>query len=200
MQTTEECEKNSQHVVPTPEVDSAVGMPRRQWFVAIVKRNTEKSCRDKLLQMGYEAYVATQEDIRQWRNGTKKKIERVVITTIVFIRTTEKERRVIVNLPFINRFMTNKSAPKTSYGNNPIATIPDSQMRLLQFMLYNADSEVSFSNNPLRANDRIKVVRGSLKGFEGNVVRTNGTTFIVVNLDILGCAMIHVSPSDIKRI
>lgn len=200
MQTIEDASKNSPSVMPATQADSAVGVPKRNWFVAIVKRNTEKSCRDKLNKMGYESYVATQTELRKWSNGTKKTVERVVISAIVFIKATEQERRFLVTLPFINKFMTDKSGQKNPYGRSPIATIPDSQMQTLQFMLYNADSEVIFTDTPFRLGDSIRVIRGSLKNFCGNIVKTNGTTYVVVNLDLLGTAMTRISISDIEKI
>ena len=44
-------------------VDDAVGISEnRVWYMAVVKRNSEKLIREKLLQQGYDAYVATQKE------------------------------------------------------------------------------------------------------------------------------------------
>ena len=41
-----------------------VKAPVRKWLVACVAPNTEKVSRDRLLALGYEAFVASQEEVR----------------------------------------------------------------------------------------------------------------------------------------
>ena len=67
-----------------------------KWFIARVSPNSEKSSRDHLLQLGYEAFVASQEEIKFYKNGPRKKrkkVERVVITQYVFLHITEMEQK-----------------------------------------------------------------------------------------------------------
>lgn len=42
-------------------VDGAVGVSNAKWFVAIVNSRHEKSVAEKLKNLGYTAYVATQK-------------------------------------------------------------------------------------------------------------------------------------------
>ncbi len=192
---------NPQQTAAAMDVGDAVGVPGRQWYVAVVNHNTEKACRDKLQQMGYESYVASQEEVHRWRNGRKKKIERVVINSLIFIFVTEEERRQVVNLPFINYFLTDKARSANSYGRHPLAVIPDSQMQQLRFMLFNADLPVDFVTERIRLGDRIRVIRGSLTGFEGNVTRyKDGASYVVARIDNLGYAMMKVSAEDIEKV
>lgn len=183
----------------TMGVGDAVGVQSPQWYVAFVGHNTEKSCRDKLQQLGVESYVATQEEIHEWKNGRKKKVERVVISTLIFLRVTEKQRRELVQLPFIKYFLTDKARPVNDYGHHPLAVIPDSQMQQLRFMLYNADEPVSFVAEHLRLGDHIRVIRGSLKGLEGNVIRyKDGASYLVAQIENLGYAMMKIAIEDVE--
>ena len=185
-------------------VDDAVGVSsdekRRAWYVAVINRNSEKLIREKLLQKGYEAYVASQLEEHRWANGRKKKVERVVITARIFIRLTEEERREVVYLPYINSFMTDKARSVNEYGTHPMAVIPDYEMQMLRFRLSNADMPVDFITTHLRAGDRIRIVRGALKGFEGEVTRQLGETYVFIRLSILGAATMRVTPQDIELI
>ena len=185
-------------------VDDAVGVSsdekRRAWYVAVINRNSEKLIREKLLQKGYEAYVASQLEEHRWANGRKKKVERVVITARIFIRLTEEERREVVYLPYINSFMTDKARSVNEYGTHPMAVIPDYEMQMLRFMLSNADMPVDFITTHLRSGDRIRIVRGALKGFEGEVTRQLGETYVFIRLSILGAATMRVTPQDIELI
>ena len=187
-------------VPPAQKVDDAVGMPNRQWFVAIVGRNTEKACRERLAALGYEAYVATQLETRVWRTGQKKQVERVLISNLIFIHVTERERLEIVKLPYINYFLTDKAGRTNDFGRHPLAVIPDSQMDMLRFMLYHAESPVTFTSEPLRLGDRIRVVRGQLAGCEGCVAMEGNQTHLVVRIDFLGSAQVTISPDDLEKI
>lgn len=187
--------------VPSAQkVDDAVGMPNRQWFVAIVGRNTEKACRERLSALGYESYVATQMETRVWRTGQKKQVERVLISNILFIHVTERERLEIVKLPYINYFLTDKAGHTNDFGRHPLAVIPDSQMDMLRFMLYHADSPVSFTSEPLRLGDHIRVIRGQLTGCEGYVAKDGNQTHLVVRIDFLGSAQVSISSDDLEKI
>ena len=55
--------------------------------------------------------------------------------------------------------------------------------------------------------DKVRVVRGKLLGLEGNIVRCEShdsadaaNLDIVVQLDILGCARMNISPTDLEKI
>lgn len=178
-------------------VDDAVGVPRRKWFVAIVNHNTEKISAEKLNAAGFETYVAAQPELRVWKNGRRKKIDRVVIPSMVFIRCTEKERLEIVRQPYIFRFLTNK-ASEGQYSK-AIATIPDAQIETLKFMLGHSPAPVEFVPHVYNKGDRVRVTRGKLMGVEGSVyTSSDGHSHLVVSLDILGCAMVTIDPIDIE--
>ena len=183
----------------TMDVGDAVGVQSPKWYVAFVGHNTEKICRDRLKQLGYESYVASQEEIHEWKNGRRKKVERVVIPTLLFVRVTEKQRREVVHLPFIKYFLTNKARSADDFGRHPLAVIPDSQMQQLRFMLFNAENSVGFVSEHLRLGDHIRVARGSLKGLEGNVVRyKDGSSYLVAQIESLGYAMVKIAIEDIE--
>jgi transcription antitermination factor NusG len=180
----------------------AVGVSDRHWYVAFVGPNAEKQCRDRLLRLGYEAYAATQEEIHHWKNGKHKKVEVVVITQLLFIHCTPEERKDIVNLPYIRSFLVNKAAKPNQFGVRPVTTIPDRQMQMLQFMLYKAEGPVQFVSTPVVVGDTIRIIRGEMKGLEGEVVELKGSDerYLGIRLSLLGCALLHISLSDVEKI
>lgn len=183
----------------TSVVGDAVGVPRRRWFVAVVKNNTEKVVAEKLTATGATCYLPVQEEIRVWRNGRRKKIERVVISSTVFVYCTEAERREIVKLPYINRFMTDKTRLNSSGVGHPPAVIPERQIQTLRFMLGNSDSPVSVTAD-FRKGEMVRVVRGSLRGLEGEILESESGSELLVRIDIFGCARVTISPTDVERI
>lgn len=192
----------TEHTDKTGEKSDAAPSPAVHWYVAIVSNNTEKSCGDKLEKAGYEVYVPTQREMRRWKNGRRKLIDRVVIPSVVFIRCTEHERKKeIVGLPYIKRFMTDRARQALTPAGTCIAVVPDAQIEKLRFILYNSDTPVSIESAPLRLGDKVRVVRGRLMGLEGNVIQhREGNPDIIVQLDILGCARMNISEDDLERI
>ena len=201
LQNVENEAHQSCHFSPATVVGDAVGVSEKHWYAAFVSTNTEKACRDRLIHQGHEAWVASQQELRVWRNGRRSKVERVVIPLIVFVRATEQERRQIVNYPYIHRFMTDKARAVNDFGVHPVATIPDCQIESLKFILYQSDSPVSFLSHPLKTGDSVRVVRGQLQGLEGQVTRNHdGHNYVVVNIGVLGCAMVRISLTDVEKV
>jgi len=181
-------------------VGDAVGVEKRKWYVAIVNHNTEKVSSERLEKLGYHSYVAVQDELRVWKNGRKAVITRVVIPSVVFIRCSEKERRHIVTLPYINRFMTDKAGMTGAGDRKPLAVIPDRQIHLLRFMLGNSDTPVSVSGD-YQKGDRVRVVRGRLAGLEGEVITVSGgRSELIVGLGVFGCARLTIDLINVERI
>lgn len=181
--------------------DGAVGVSieNRHWYVAVVNSRHEKAVAEKLSALGYDTLVAVQKEMRMWANGRRKLIDRVVIPCTVFVKCTEKERRAIVQLPYINRFMVNRTADSGTL-NKPAATIPDVQIRRLQFMLGQSETPVNFIPTAFKMNDNVRVIRGHLQGLEGVISRNpDGTHTLTVSLALLGGATVLISPHDVER-
>ncbi len=195
-------DRNSERIVAAVPsgVDDAVGVPKAKWFIAIVNSRHEKSVAEKIQTTGIETYVATQKEMRIWANGRRKIVDRVVIPSMVFVRCSEQQRCQIVNLPFVNRFLVNRSA-NSSGLNKPVAVIGDTEIQKLKFMLGQSDTPVEFAPVEYHINDTVRVIRGSLRGLEGEIrANSDGTHTLVVSLSLLGGAIVHIDPKDVEKI
>lgn len=190
------------------ETDDAVGISRsdkeeKHWYVAIVNNKSEKVCQDRLQQRlkneadsekAYEVYVPVQQEMSVRRDGRRKKVDRIVFPALLFIRCTDWVRRKeIVCLPYIKRFMVN-IAGSSRTTCRPVAIIPDNQMYSLMRMVNDAEEQITIESCPLHLGDRVRVNGGKLVGLEGNVYReVDGSTSLVVKIDILGCAKVTIA-------
>jgi len=181
------------------DVDDAVGVPETKWFIAILNNHSEKSTAEKLTKMGVENYLPTQTEIRVRSKGKRVKLDKVLIPAKIFIHCTEKERRELVYLPFINRFMVNIAAERNASSNRPLAIVPEDEIEKLKFMLGASDGEVLFSEHFIKG-QKIEVVRGPLKGLVGEITVDvdSGVSRLAVNIDCLGCASLTINPNDVK--
>lgn len=180
--------------------DGAVGVPEAKWFVAQVNSRHEKKVSERLQEFGLESFVATQEEMHIWKNGRRKKVERVVIPSVVFVRCTESKRREIVALPYINRFMVDRTV-KSGPNSSRVAVIPSAQIAKLRFMLGQTEVSVNFTPTVFHVNDNVRVIRGRLAGLEGEILKkSDGTHTLTISLSLLGGATVLIAPQDVEKI
>ena len=165
----------------------------KRWVAALVQMNCEKKVSAKLDKMGIANYVPVQQEEHQW-NDRKKKIDRVVIPMIVFVRLAQDEEDDFRRLSFILKFITYP-------GSKELATpIPDEQIEKLKFLLHNADAKVSIVEN-LKVGDRVRLVRGPMKGLEGELscIEEN-KPIVAIRIDGLGYACVSVEKINLEVI
>ena len=86
------------------------------------------------------------------------------------------------------------------HGESAPAVIPDTQMEKFKFMLDYSEEAVNMSNAPLSPGEKVRVIKGPLRGLEGELVTLNGKTKIAVRLDMLGCASVDMPVGYIERV
>lgn len=186
-------------------IDGAVGVP--EWFVAIVNHNAEKSVAERLNNIGVQSYVATQTQLRLSPSGRKRKVEKVMISSLVFIKCTEADRRQIVTLPYINRFLVDRARAKEGLAAPP-AIIPQKEIDTLRFMLGQTEYPVTLTQTEYRPGDRVQVIRGALRGLRGEIIsdsstrrtRPSATTELIIRLDLLGAARVSIPSQNLSPI
>ena len=143
--------------------------------------------------MGIANYVPVQQEEHQW-GDRKKKIDRVVIPMVVFVRLAQNEEDEFRKLSFILKFITYP-------GSKELATpIPDEQIEKLKFLLHNADAKVSIIEN-LKVGDKVRLVRGPMKGLEGELSYVEENKPIVaIRIDGLGYACVSIEKINLEKI
>lgn len=179
------------------DTTEAVGVPEPlKWFIAIVKHGDEKKCAGILSSLGYEVFLPAQRELRRYSSGRKKWVDRLVITSKVFVRATEKARRThLVNLPVVNRFMTDPARRPEPKANAPVAVIADREMEMFRRMLGQDELPVEIEDMHINyaAGDKVRVVIGKLAGLEGIVKQvTDGRQRLYISLDLLGSASVEI--------
>ena len=184
------CKLNSSFVNGTNDGEA---YPKR-WVAVLVQMNCEKKVAAKLDKMGIANYVPVQQEEHQW-SDRKKKIDRVVIPMVVFVRLAqEEEEDEFRKLSFILKFITYP-------GSKELATpIPDEQIEKLKFLLHNADAKVSIIEN-LKVGDKVRLVRGPMKGLEGELSYIEENKPIVaIRINGLGYACVSVERINLEKI
>ena len=163
----------------------------KRWIAALVQMCTEKKVGERLTKLGMENYVPTQTEIRQW-SDRKKKVERVVIPMVVFVHTDEKTELTLRMQSFIRKILTYP-------GQTAAAVIPEDQIERLKFMLKQSDSPVEMMEQNLQVGDKVHILRGALKGLEGELCRCiPEKSMVAIRIEGLGYACVSVSVEDVS--
>lgn len=163
----------------------------KRWVAALVQMNCEKKVAAKLDKMGIANYVPVQQEEHQW-SDRKKKIDRVVIPMVVFVRLAQNEEDEFRRLPFIIRFITYPSAKELA------TPIPDEQIESLKLLLTNAESKVGFTEN-IEIGEPVRIINGPLKGLSGFCCGLNQSE-VAIHVELLGYATTRILKTDIKKI
>lgn len=164
----------------------------KSWLVVCVQSNREKKTYERLKVLGYDSFLPLQEETHRWSDRSKK-VQRVVIPMVVFVRISPSERIPVLRLPSVSRFMVLR-------GESTPAIIPDAQMERFRFMLDYSPEAVEICSTPLAAGDAVKVIKGPLAGLEGELVMIGGKSKVAVRLDMLGCAHVDMPIGYVERI
>ncbi len=161
----------------------------KRWIAMLVQVNCEKKTAIRLGKVGYETYIPTQQEVHQW-SDRKKKVDRLIMPMVVFVRATVREEVWLRDQSYIYKLL---ALPGSDEDKKKFATpIPDNQIERLQFLLENAESEVTIVSN-FKVGDSVRVISGPLKGLEGVVSEAEEKSSIVaIQIDGLGYACVKI--------
>ena len=179
-------------VLPAHVTGNSVALSKKRWLVAQVRIYHEKKTSDRLTKLGIENYVPVHRKTHLW-SDRRKQIDHIVIPMKIFVRVDAQEQKDVLMLSAVSRYMV-------LHGESAPAVIPDTQMEKFKFMLDYSEEAVNMSNAPLSPGEKVRVIKGPLRGLEGELVTLNGKTKIAVRLDMLGCASVDMPVGYIERV
>ena len=164
----------------------------RRWLAAYVKMHHERKVRDRLTDMEIENFLPVQEVIRHW-SDRRKKVERVLIPMMIFVRVNVAEQRQVIELPAVLRYFSLR-------GEYAPTRIPDSQMDNFRRMLDFSDEAVNMENHLPAPGQRVRVIKGSLQGLEGELITFEGKSRIAVRIEQLGYATVEINAGMVEGV
>lgn len=144
----------------------------------------EKKVAERLTKMGIGNFVPVQKQVRRW-SDRRKTVECILLPMMVFVHANPRERMEALTIPSVSRYMVLR-------GESTPAVIPDEQMNRFRFMLDYSDETVSMNDTLLGEGEKVRVIKGPLKGLEGELVTVGGKSKVAVRLDLLGSACVDM--------
>ena len=136
------------------------------WFAARTRYGQELKVRDRLAREGVEHFIPTLPA----EPGRK---EKAAVNNLVFLRTTKQDALELANTGVVKMRYIIDCATRT------LLVVPDKQMEDFRRVFELGGAE---ETAPLDLGDRVRVIRGPLKGVEGRVIRFEGKIYVMVSL------------------
>ena len=164
----------------------------RRWLTAYVRMHHERKVRDRLTDMGIENFLPVQIQTRQW-SDRKKKVERVLISMMIFVNVDVNEERQVLETPSVMSYLVLR-------GERKPAVIPNHDMQQFRFMVERSQASVNFETTHLQLGEEVRILKGPLTGLVGKLTHVKGKSSIAIQIDGIGCATVEVSADMVERV
>lgn len=170
---------------------------QRYWFAARTRGKQEFAIRDLLQQieteLDIEYYLPTQLVIRQLKQR-RKQVEVPVVKNLIFVKATKQAACDIPNkynipLYYMKNLLT-----------GAMLVVPDKQMDDFMFVMNLNPNSVEFGNECLVPGVKVRVVKGSFCGIEGELSTTVNRSYVVIRMDGILSACIKIPKAYLKVI
>jgi len=146
-------------------------MEQPRWFAAMMRNAQWRKTARVLNEAGVAHYIPA-----SWR-------------TLLFLHTDKATALSLVNSGKVHaRFLID-------HNTRTLLEVPDKQMQ--DFMRVLEEPEAVCADISFSKGDKVRVIRGSLKGVEGEIVESPEGSFLAVRVSSLLCAKVRIPRSDV---
>ncbi|TAF79398.1 MAG: UpxY family transcription antiterminator [Sphingobacteriales bacterium] len=154
------------------------------WYPLYTKSRFEKKTNDILSKKGIKTYLPISKRLKQW-SDRKKWVEEPLFQSYIFVHISAKEYELVIQTPGVVRFI---------YFSGKIACITNAQIEQLKKILAeNYEPEVTFAK--LEKGQKVKIIEGSLKGYQAEMVMWQKQSRLLLRIDALGQSLLLKIPA-----
>lgn len=152
----------------------------KKWLVVKTKANSEKKVAERLTLKGIEVYLPLYTTMKQW-SDRKKKVQKPLISSTVFVHVEEKERELLWNVVGVSGMLYYLGKP---------AVVREEEIFILQQMLQEGVYESVELSPTFIEGQEVEITGGDFKGLRGIVLEEVNAQKVVVALQGLGAQII----------
>jgi len=175
--------------MPAPHAVDTTSNGEHHWWAIYTRHQHGKVVADVLSAKGFHVFLPLYDSIRRWKDR-QKLLSMPLFPCYMFVRGGLNRPFHILNTPGVHMALT--------HGDR-IAVIPEKEIDAIRRTV-----EGPFRMEPhpfLRCGDRVRVVRGSLEGVEGILIRKKNQFRLVLSVDMLAKSVaVEIDASDIESI
>jgi transcription antitermination factor NusG len=165
------------------------GTAASSWWALYTRHQHERSVADQLGAKGFEVFLPLYESMRRWKDRNKL-LSLPLFPCYVFLRGGDERRLQVVTTPGVHSIL---------FSGERVATIPEEEIEAIQRSL---DGNFQMEPHPfLRCGERVRVIRGSLEGLEGVLVRKKTSCRLVLSVEMLAQAVaVEINALDVEPV
>ena len=156
-----------------PQVVDPFGRQDSHWWALYTRHKHKRVVSDMLLAKGFEIFLPVYDSIRRWKDR-QKVLSLPLFPCYVFVKGAFNRRLQVVSTPGVHMIL--------SHGERA-AVIPENEIDAIRQTI-----EGHFRVEPhpfLRCGERVRVIRGSLQGVEGILIRKKNQFRLVLTVEML---------------
>ena len=157
------------------------------WWALYTRHQHEKTVAEVLSAKGFEVFLPLYESIRCWKDRSKK-LTLPLFPCYVFVRGGLNRRLQIMTTPGVHMIL---------FTGENVATIPEVEIDTIRKA---AEGPFRVEPHPfLKCGERVRVIRGSLQGVEGVLVRKKNLYRLVLSVDMMAKSVaIEIDVTDVE--
>jgi len=159
------------------------------WWAVYTRHQHEKTVAEMLSNKGFEIFLPLHETVRRWKDR-QKVLSLPIFPCYVFVRGTLNRRLQVATTPGIHMILSR---------GEEIAVVPEDEIVAIRRAI---NGNYRVEPHPfLKIGERVRVVRGSLEGVEGILVRKKNLFRLVLSVDMLAQSVgVEVAASDVEPV
>lgn len=150
----------------------------KNWYALYTHSRCEFKVEEALKVEGITAYLPVKKTIKKW-SDRKKEITVPLFAGYIFIKATEKERLVSLQLKKVVRCLTDAGKP---------AVVPDWQIENLKKMIF-ANRDVNIIEGLVKGSE-VEIKSGVLRGIRGVIFEIENKNHLAISIEILNRTVI----------
>lgn len=159
------------------------------WWVLYTRHQHEKTVAEMLCAKEFEVFLPLYESVRLWKDR-KKLITLPLFPCYVFVRGGLDRRLQVVSTPGVHTIL---------FHGERVAIVPDAEIQAIRKAV-----EGPFRVEPhpfLKCGERVRVMRGSLEGVEGILVRKKNLYRLVLSVDMMAQSVaVEIDATDVEPV
>lgn len=157
------------------------------WWAVYTRHQHEKAVAQVLTTKGFEVYLPLYDSVRRWKDRSKT-ISLPLFPCYVFMRGGMNRRLHVLTTPGVHTIL---------YNGDRVAIIPGEEIDAIRTAVH---SPYRVEPHPfLRCGESVRVIRGSLEGVEGVLVRKKSLYRLVLSVEMLAQSVaVEIDAADVE--
>jgi transcription antitermination factor NusG len=175
-------------MVIQPGIDAISG-DDSAWWALYTRHQHEKTVADMLTAKGFEVFLPLYDSMRRWKDR-KKIVSLPLFPCYVFVRGGLNRRLQVVTTPGVHMILT--------HGES-FAVIPEAEIEVIRKTI---DGSYRVEPHPyLKVGERVRVIRGSLEGVEGVLLRKKNMCRLVLSVAMVAQSVaVEIDAADVEPV